>query len=103
MTATFETFECPPINQVWENRPLQHPLNTRRPPTVMVATPVPYGERHFYGPNRPEQTGEELSHGFRTSAFSAESRNILLIETKLRTFMPSAEIASPNLVSTTRP
>lgn len=25
-------------------------------------------ERHFFGQNRPEQTGEAASHGFRTSA-----------------------------------
>lgn len=26
------------------------------------------GNRHYFGSNRPEQTGEAESHGFRTSA-----------------------------------
>ncbi|KAH8074738.1 hypothetical protein JL721_2311 [Aureococcus anophagefferens] len=96
ITASFETYDCPPVTQHFE-RELQHRLNNRISPTVCIATPVLRGDRHYFGLNRPSQTGEEHDLGFRTSAHAAGFEFIVLTTTELQSFTPSTEIAAPNM------
>ncbi|CAN0385967.1 unnamed protein product, partial [Scytosiphon promiscuus] len=63
-SAEYESLELLVENQAFLPRALQHPLNSRKAPTTLMADP---GNRHYFGLNRPEQTGEADSHGFRTS------------------------------------
>jgi hypothetical protein len=95
-TASFEPSPKDVAQQVFVYRALQHPLNSRRAPTIMVPTSAGEFEKHFYGPNRPDQTGEEASHGFRTSAFASGCDSIVVKETNVQAFEPSAEVATPN-------
>ncbi|KAH8097552.1 hypothetical protein JL720_445 [Aureococcus anophagefferens] len=64
ITASFETYDCPPVTQHFVERELQHRLNNRISPTVCIATPVLRGDRHYFGLNRPSQTGEEHDLGY---------------------------------------
>lgn len=75
-------------------RELQHPLNNRRPPTVTLKVGISDDERHYFGPNRPEQTGETSDTGFRTS----ESAELPPIDSEIKTtaFTPSSDVVSPN-------
>ena len=59
ISAVFLSFQCPPLKQVFVHRELSTLLNDRRPPTVTVASQLRRADRHFFGKNRPEQTGEE--------------------------------------------
>lgn len=97
ITASFETYDCPPVTQHFVERELQHRLNNRISPTVCIATPVLRGDRHYFGLNRPSQTGEEHDLGFRTSAHAAGFEFIVLTTTELQSFTPSTEIAAPNM------
>ena len=69
-TIAFESLLMAPIVQEFIDRRLEHPLNYRRAPTVTINSSVTPDVRHYYGQNRPEQTGEQESHGFRTTAWS---------------------------------
>lgn len=97
ITASFDPSPSESARQVFVFRPLQHPLNSRSPPTIMVPTGASEFEKHFYGPNRPEQTGEEISNGFRTSCFASGCDSILIKETSVQAFEPSSEVSTPNL------
>lgn len=97
VTANFDPKPKDSAQQVFVPRPLQHPLNSRRAPTIMVPTAADEFDKHYYGPNRPEQTGEEESHGFRTSCFASGCDTIVVKETTVQAFEPSNEVATPNL------
>ena len=97
VTASFEPKPRDSAQQVFVYRALQHPLNSRRPPTIMVPTAASEFDKHFYGANRPEQTGEEHANGFRTSGFASGCDAIVVKETNVQAFEPSADVATPNL------
>ena len=95
-TATFPTWPCPPINQPYVHRPLQHALNTRIAPTITITARCKPEDRHFFGVNRPEQTGESHDVGFRTSVY-ASSFDLILNDTLTPTkFTPGPDVATPN-------
>ncbi len=94
LTITFNSVLMPPVNQMFVSRPIEHPLNYRRAPTITVTGNVGPDDRHYYGTNRPEQTGEKESHGFRTTAWSRYSD--IILETDPGTFIPSEEVVSLN-------
>ncbi len=82
---------CP---HVWRYvvRPLEHALNTRRPPTIMLCIAQESHERWI---NRPEQTGEDVDFGFITVM---ETPGVTEPdETTASTFLPSVEILSYNI------
>lgn len=93
-TIAFESLLMGPIVQDFIDRPLEHPLNYRRAPTVTINSSVTADVRHYYGQNRPEQTGEQESHGFRTTAWSP----CLLTyeETDPQAFVPGQGVVSLN-------
>ncbi|KAG3100317.1 hypothetical protein PI124_g16974 [Phytophthora idaei] len=68
-TVTFACLVVDPSTPEYVARALEHALNVRRPPCIVVAARVHLDEvlevRRF-PLNRPEQTGEEESNGFRT-------------------------------------
>ncbi|RLN85290.1 hypothetical protein BBJ28_00002749 [Nothophytophthora sp. Chile5] len=81
-TATFVCLVVDATAPEFVFRALEHALNVRRPPCIVVAARVHYGgfmakgdqlegelqllEARRFPPNRPEQTGEEDAHGFCT-------------------------------------
>jgi hypothetical protein len=56
--------------------------------------------RHYHGQNRPEQTGEDKSNGFRTT-MSVEGL-ASDAETMALTFTPTVDVATPNMPSANR-
>ncbi|CAN0018399.1 unnamed protein product [Ectocarpus sp. 12 AP-2014] len=58
------------------------------------------GNRHYFGLNRPEQTGEADSHGFRTSAHADAAPALPTLDPTA--FTPSEEVVTPNLCSANR-
>lgn len=58
---SFESIPVQPVLQQYVRRPLEHPLNYRRAPTITANSSVQPDNRHYYGQNRPEQTGEQVS------------------------------------------
>jgi hypothetical protein len=66
---TFQSLILPPGIQAFILRPVEHPLNYRRAPTIQIDSQALYNEKHKYGLNRPQQTGEEASHGFSTNTW----------------------------------
>lgn len=92
---TFESVMIPPLKSGYTLRPVEHPLIYRRVPTIACHSKVELeGTKHFYGKNRPEQTGEVESYGFRTNSFAT---NVLILgETDPQSFTPGVEIASLN-------
>ena len=60
-TISFESIAVPPIVQIYVRRPLEHPLNYRRAPTITSNSSVQPDNLHYYGRNKPEQTGEQVS------------------------------------------
>ncbi|EQC36477.1 hypothetical protein SDRG_05931 [Saprolegnia diclina VS20] len=83
-------------------RPLEHPLNSRRPPTILL---VIEGEGHIACINRPEQTGEDACYGFITTL---ERPGLQMPdETKPVAFLPhetvlTFNVATANATVTTR-
>lgn len=69
ITITFQSLQQPPVTQVYILRPLEHPLNYRRAPSITVCSLVEYDNKYYYGRNRPDQTGEQEPHGFRTTSW----------------------------------
>lgn len=90
----FESLVVPPKNQIYIFRPVNHPLNYRKPPTIGINSKISNLEKYFYGLNRPYQTGEEESHGFRTSTWSKEL--LIYDELDAQTYCPSVEVATLN-------
>ena len=69
ITITFQSFLQAPVAQIYVLRPLEHPLNYRRAPSITVCSLVEYDDKYYYGRNRPDQTGEQEPHGFRTTTW----------------------------------
>lgn len=100
-------FECLAIlvtDPLYVFRSLEHALNVRRPPCIVLATrafpsetEIQAHESKQFPVNRPEQTGEELANGFRTfwlvDAFQVPDD----VESVLVT--PNSDILSPNSTS----
>ena len=42
-------------------RAVEHPLNYRRAPTIILSSHIQPSDRAYFGQNRPEQTGEVSS------------------------------------------
>mmetsp|Transcript_14890 Transcript_14890/g.31646 ORF Transcript_14890/g.31646 Transcript_14890/m.31646 type:complete len:891 (+) Transcript_14890:135-2807(+) len=93
-SPTFPTMEVLPGKLPYIRRELITPLDSRLPPAIMVKTGLRPDGRHFYGINRPEQTGEEGDFGFRTSTWYSEP----IIDDKIDTnsFRPSQSVATLN-------
>ena len=100
ITATFRTAAVNPLTQIYVERMLQHPLNSRRPPTITLSTAMDPSNKYYFGFNRPNQTGEEEPHGFRTAVFCMAP--IFDAETNPDTFLPSHEVATLNLPAANR-
>lgn len=83
---------------IYVYRILVHSLNVRRPPGITISTISPPDDFHYYGKNRPEQTGEEEPHGFCTT-FTSNGLAVAT-DTVARSFEPSADSMSPNLTAT---
>ncbi|GMH73627.1 hypothetical protein TL16_g06244 [Triparma laevis f. inornata] len=100
ITAVFRTAAVSPISQIYVDRMLQHPLNSRRPPTITLSTAMDPTNKWYFGFNRPNQTGEEDPHGFRTAVFCMAP--IFDSTTDPDTFLPSDDVATLNLPSANR-
>ena len=94
------TLEVPPDNLPYIRRELITPLDTRLPPTIMTKVNIhPENDRHYFGLNRVEQTGETGDYGFRTSiSYELPEPNGRIDP---RTFTPSENIATPNALAVT--
>jgi hypothetical protein len=91
---TFHSIPVPPVTQPFCLRPVEHPLNYRRTPAITINSHALPEDRSRYGLNRPEQTGEQESHGFRTTAWSISLQ--APDATDLQVFTPSTEVATLN-------
>ncbi|ETV96995.1 hypothetical protein H310_09843 [Aphanomyces invadans] len=90
-SAVYKCFEIAATTFKYVVRPLEHALNTRRPPTIMV---VVQGEAVEPCVNRPEQTSEEAFFGFRTIL---EWMGLdIPDETRAVTFVPSGDVLTFN-------
>jgi len=96
-----ESFVPPYIRNIpapkldYVERPLEHALDHRRIPTVMIKTGISPDDRHYYGKNRPEQTGDIEDRGFRTSDAAALPE--LNSDLDTRTFVPAESVVTPNV------
>jgi hypothetical protein len=101
ISITFESIPMLPYPQTYVMRTVEHPLNSRRSPTIMLCSKVKPDDKYYYGRNRPEQTGESDPHGFRTTAWA---RHILPhVETDPYVFTPGVEVVSLNVPAANRP
>jgi hypothetical protein len=91
---SFNSLIMPPIVQHHIIRPLEHPLNYRRAPTITLNSNVSPDQGHYYGINRPEQTGEQEYHGFRTTAWAPML--LTYVETDPLVFVPGQTVVSLN-------
>lgn len=94
VTISFDSILMPPTVQPYIERPLEHPLTYRRPPTITLNSNVTPDNKHFYGINRPEQTGEQESHGFRTTTWSPMLLTDMNIDPQV--FVPGQGVVSLN-------
>lgn len=101
VTITFLSYPMPPVLQVYLPRHLEHPLNYRRSPTVTINSKAALDEKFMYGTNRPEQTGERDSHGFRTTAWAKYL--LTHVDTNPLAFTPGAEVVSLNVPAANHP
>ncbi|KAF1318013.1 Acyl-coa-binding protein, partial [Globisporangium splendens] len=104
--AVFACLGISPATPEYVFRSLEHALNVRRPPCIIVATRS-YGsetdesalESKRFPLNRPEQTGEEAAHGFRTfwlvDAFDVPDEVASVLA------QPNSDVLSPNTPSMT--
>ena len=51
-----------PCPQAFVLRAVEHPLNYRRAPTIILSSHIQPSDKAFFGYNRPEQTGEVTYH-----------------------------------------
>lgn len=93
-TIQFQSLVKPPVNNTYLDRPIEHPLNYRHAPTITVCSHIGPEDSHFYGKNRPDQTGEQQPYGFRTSTWSQHLE--IFLDTDPQAFTPSNEIVSLN-------
>lgn len=91
----FASLLMAPINQRYLLRPLEHPLNYRRAPTITANSAIAADNKDYYGTNRPEQTGEQEAHGFRTSAWAKYVVVQEIVDPNV--FVPGPEVASLNV------
>jgi hypothetical protein len=98
-SLSFPTLDVPPDALPYIRRELVTTLDARRPPTVMTKVGIDKDERHYFGLNRVEQTGEEGDFGFRTSTWAT----IPELDDRIdpTTFRPSESIATPNATAVT--
>lgn len=89
---------------VYVFRALEHALNVRRPPCIVLATRSLVGETEAmalaskrFPLNRPEQTGEELAHGFRT--FWLVDAFVVPDDVPSVLVQPNSDVLSPNATS----
>jgi hypothetical protein len=100
----FETLAMLPGTQAFVLRVVEHPLNYRRAPTIILNSQIRPDDKRYYGQNRPEQTGEEEAHGFRTGAWCP---SLLPGDAVIPfSFVPGLEVATfntpkPNVANTT--
>ncbi|KAL3799023.1 hypothetical protein HJC23_005162 [Cyclotella cryptica] len=99
LLSNFSTLEVLPETLRYVQRDLVTPLDTRRPPTVMTKVGISPNERHYFGVNRVEQTGESGDFGFRTSTYFTIPEPDGKIDTI--EFRPSDSIATPNAPAVT--
>jgi hypothetical protein len=97
--STVKTLEVPPDLLSNIRRDLITPLDIRIPPTVMPKVGLSPDDRHYFGLNRVEQTGEELDFGFRTSTWFVLPKPNDRLDP--RSFKPSESIATPNALAIT--
>jgi hypothetical protein len=97
--STVPTLDVPAYNLPFVRRALVTSLDSRRPPTIMTKVGISPNERHYFGLNRVEQTGEEEDFGFRTSTWFTVPEPNDKIDTN--TFKPSESIATPNALAIT--
>eukprot|EP01039_Chlorochromonas_danica_P000903 gene903-984_t len=95
VTIAFKSLLMPPTLEPYIERSLEHALNHRRAPTVCLNSNLIQDDKYYYGRNRPEQTGEQDPHGFRTTAWSPQLKT--LEETDPRVFVPGQTVASLNV------
>lgn len=100
-TISFQSLPMPPIMQLYKPRHLEHPLNYRRSPSVTVNSKARVDELWMYGQNRPEQTGETESHGFRTTAWARHLQTN--VDTSPSAFTPGADVVSLNVTASNKP
>lgn len=101
VTISFKSLPMPPVTPPFIPRPVEHPLNYRRSPTITISSKATLEDKYLYGLNRPEQTGEQESHGFRTTAWG---RYLLTHEeTSAIPFTLSEEVVSLNVPSSNLP
>lgn len=104
LDALFVCLAIPAADPVYVFRALEHALNVRRPPCIVLATkshPLETDalalESKRFPTNRPEQTGEECAHGFRTcwlvDAFQVPDAVASVL------VQPNSAILSPNATS----
>ena len=101
VTISFQSLPMAPILQLYKARHLEHPLNYRRSPTVTINTKAAIDELWMYGQNRPEQTGETESHGFRTTAWAKHLQTNTA--TMPAAFTPGADVVSLNVTASNKP
>eukprot|EP00606_Chrysophyceae_sp_TOSAG23-5_P000215 GSChrysophyteH2.ASY1.ANO1.1443.1 assembled CDS len=92
---TFQSALHAPINQAYVFRALEHPLNYRRAPTVTANSAVEPDDKYYYGRNRPDQTGEQEPHGFRTTCWAKYVVVKEAVDTSA--FTPGPEVVSLNV------
>mmetsp|Transcript_21852 Transcript_21852/g.36825 ORF Transcript_21852/g.36825 Transcript_21852/m.36825 type:complete len:1703 (+) Transcript_21852:133-5241(+) len=101
VTISFQSIPMAPILQLYKARHLEHPLNYRRSPTITINSKAKLDELWMYGQNRPEQTGESESHGFRTTAWARHLQTHVV--TNPAAFTPGADVVSLNITASNKP
>jgi hypothetical protein len=94
INISFYSLVMPPTVEPYVERPLEHPLTYRRAPTIALNSQIIGEQKHHYGQNRPEQTGEQESHGFRTTAWAPQLSTFEEIDPQV--FVPGQSIVSLN-------
>ena len=94
-SSSVPTLDVPFVKLPYIRRELVTPLDSRLPPAIMVKTGLRPEDMHFFGLNRPEQTGESEDVGFRTSTWYEMPTIDDTIDTT--SFRPSESVATPNL------
>ncbi|CEG37236.1 Acyl-CoA-binding protein [Plasmopara halstedii] len=95
--AAFACLDVDLITPVYVERPLEHALNHRRPPCIVLTSNELCSATRQFPLNRPEQTGEEESHGFRTFWLSDPLPVSDIVSSAY--VVPTNAILSPNLAS----
>lgn len=95
LTIVFKSIVMPPTVEFYVERPLEHPLTYRRSPTITLNSDVSPSNKFLYGINRSEQTGEQESHGFRTTTWAPKLSTFSEIDPQV--FVPGQGIASLNV------